>query len=278
LNISAVKTELAVGVPNLVNFWRNLGLKPKNAGSATADPSTYCSSLTLGGYPITLLQHASALSVLADLGTYRPPEAILSVTDANGKPLYQADPNRGARPALDPGVAFIVSSILGDDNNRSLVFGRGTPLHLTDHLAAAKTGTTENYHDGLTVGWTPDLVSALWIGDVLGGDDAQHDMRGAADGVFVAAPAWHQFMEQALKGVPGNHWYTPPSDVVRGTKGGSNSWFLTGWTDISNLPGDKVPSPSPGDFGVPADPGPPVPVIGGVPIGRGRPSPVPIGG
>jgi hypothetical protein len=102
-------------------------------------------------------------------------------------------------------------------------------------------------------------------------------MRGAADGVFVAAPAWHQFMEQALKGVPGNHWYTPPSDVVRGTKG-DNSWFLTGYTDISNLPGDKVPSPAPGDFGVPADPGPPVPVIGGVPIGRGRPSPVPIGG
>jgi membrane peptidoglycan carboxypeptidase len=283
LNISAVKTEVAVGVPNLVNFWRNLGLKPAQPqpdGSLPTNnpPDSYCPSLTLGGYPITLLQHASALSVFADLGTYHQPEAILSVTDANGKPLYQADPNRGARPALDPGVAFIVSSILGDDNNRSLVFGRGTPLHLTDHLAAAKTGTTEHYHDGLTVGWTPDLVSALWIGDVLGGDSPQHDMTGAADGVFVAAPAWHQFMEQALKGVPGSHWYTPPSDVVRGTKGGSNSWFLTGWTDISNLPGDKVPSPSPGDFGVPADPGPPVPVIGGVPIGRGRPSPVPIGG
>jgi membrane peptidoglycan carboxypeptidase len=284
LNISAVKTELAVGVPNLVNFWRNLGLKPGQPQSdgriITTNPAdSYCPSLTLGGYPITLLQHASALSVFANLGTYHQPEAILSVTDAQGKLLYQADPNRGARPALDAGVAFIVSSILGDDNNRSLVFGRGTPLHLPDHLAAAKTGTTENYHDGLTVGWTPDLVSALWIGDVLGGDDPQHDMTGAADGVFVAAPAWHQFMEQALRGVPGNHWYTPPADVVRATKGNSNSWFLTGSTDISNLPGDKVPSPSPGDFGVPQDPGTgPVPIIGGQPIGRGRPSPVPIGG
>jgi penicillin-binding protein 1A len=282
LNISAVKTEMAVQVPNLVNFWRNLGLKPgqpQQDGTIKTNntPDSYGASLTLGGYPITLLQHASALSVFADMGTYHQPEAILSVTDANGKPVYQADPNRGARPALDAGVAFIVSSILGDDNNRSLVFGRGTPLHLPDHLAAAKTGTTENYHDGLTVGWTPDLVSALWIGDVTGGDTPQHDMTGQADGVFVAAPAWHQFMEQALKGVPGNHWYPPPPDVVRGTKG-DNSWFLTGATDISNLPGDKVPSPSPGDFGVPADPGPPVPVIGGVPIGRGRPSPVPIGG
>ena len=191
---------------------------------------------------------------------------------------HETDPNRGANPkALDPGIAFIISSILGDDNNRALVFGRGTPLHLTDHLAAAKTGTTEDYHDGLTVGWTPDLVSVFWIGDVMGGDTPDHVMTGQSDGVYVAAPAWHKFMEGALKGVPANHWYTPPSDVVRGS---GNNWFLVDVPSIKHLPNDTLPSPTPGDGngnGGPGDQGTgPLPIIGGGP--RGRPSPVPGGG
>ena len=263
LNISAVKTEMAVGLPTLVNFYRDMGLKPKDpVGGVNADPNSYCESLTLGGYPITLLQHAAGLSVFADLGTYHQPEAILSVTDAKGKQLYKTDPNRGANThALDPGAAFIISSILADDRNRALVFGQGTPLHLSDHLAAAKTGTSEDYHDGLTVGWTPDLVSAFWIGDVLGSSDNGYHMNTSSDGVFVAAPAWHQFMEQALRGVPGNHWYTPPSDVVQGA---GNNWFLTGFTNITHLPGDPIPSVGPSDSGAPADPG-----TGPVQIGPG---------
>jgi membrane peptidoglycan carboxypeptidase len=275
LNISAVKTEQAVGVTQLVDFYRNMGLKPRQADGSVSGPSNgYGPSLTLGGYPITLLQHASGLSVFANLGTSHQPEAILSVTDAKGKQLYQADPNRGANAkALDPGVAFIISSILADDNNRSLVFGRGTPLHLFDHVAAAKTGTSENYHDGLTVGWTPDLVSVFWIGDVLGGDTPDHVMTGQSDGVYVAAPAWHQFMEQALKGVRGSNWYTPPSDVVRGS---GNNWYLVGVPTIDHLQGDTLPSPTPGDQGVGADPGAGPFPIGGGPPGR-RPSPIPGG-
>jgi len=277
LNISAVKTELAVQMPQLVEFYRTMGLKPmQNDGSVNGPASAYCPSLTLGGYPITMLQHAAGMSVFADMGTYHQPEAILSVKDAKGKLLYQADPNRGARQALDPGVAFIVSSILGDDNNRSLVFGRGTPLHLSDRHAAAKTGTTEDFHDGLTVGWTPDLVSVLWIGDILGSSDNGYHMSSSSDGVFVAAPAWHQFMEQALRGVP-DHWYTPPSNVVRGS---GNNWFLVGVPSIQHLPNDTLPTPTPdnnndgqGDQGAG-----PLPIIGGVPIGRGRPSPIPGGG
>jgi membrane peptidoglycan carboxypeptidase len=272
LNISAVKTEMAVGVPQLVDFYRNMGLKPAqpqpDGTYPTTNPDTsYCPSLTLGGYPITLLQHATGLSVFANLGTYHQPESILSVADAKGNLLYRANPNHGARRALDPGVAFIVSSILADDNNRSLVFGRGTPLHLTDHLAAAKTGTSEGFQDGLTVGWTPHLVSAFWIGDRQGAADQGYRMTASnSDGVFVAAPAWHQFMEQALRGVPGTDWYTPPSDVVQA---GGNNWFLLDANgkpinDITHLPGDPAPS-SQGDSGAPADPG-----TGPVPIGGGQ--------
>ncbi|MBO0687566.1 MAG: hypothetical protein J2P45_30830, partial [Candidatus Dormibacteraeota bacterium] len=232
LNISAAKTEMADGLPQLVDFWRGLGLNPlpsgDSAAQAAATPDTaFGPSLTLGGYGITLLQHAAALGTIADLGTYHQPEAILSVTDDSGKVMYQADPNKGMKTsAMDPGAAYIISSILEDDNNRALVFGKGSPLHLNDHMTAAKTGTSENYHDGLTVGWTPHLVSVFWIGDVTGGPTTPgHQMVGNnVDGVYVAAPAWHQFMEDALKGVNPTDWYRMPGDVTQGKDGG---FYLT---------------------------------------------------
>ncbi|MGI8562981.1 MAG: transglycosylase domain-containing protein [Candidatus Dormibacter sp.] len=269
LNVSAVKAEEAVGIPQLVDFYRNLGLRPLAGGQPDAATSQYGPTLTLGGHAITLLQHVTALSVLADLGYYHQPEAILQVTTNRGQTLYQADPERGKRLALDPGVAFMISSILDDDQNRSLVFGRGTPLHLPDRHAAAKTGTTENFHDALTVGWTPQLASVFWVGDQSPDPNKQHFMSGNSDGVYVAAPAWHRFMEGALKGQP-NDWYQPPSDVM---KVAGNSWALKDAPQVESLngevkaapaaspspgaPGAPMPSPAPAP-GVPPDPGGPV--------------------
>jgi len=258
LNIPAVKTELSIGVPAVVAFMRNLGLQPR-LGHLNADGSAYYTtndsvysfgpSLTLGGYPMTLLEQVGALSTYADLGVYHRPEAILQVTDLKGHVLYQADPNRGARQALDPGVAFIMSQIMSNDKNRALIFGLNGPLHLRDRTAAAKTGTTDDFKNGLTVGYTPDLASVVWIGDIL---DNSHYMVSGSDGVYVAAPAWHQFMETALKGVP-NDWYQPPADVVKGADG---SYFLADTTNIAHLPNDNPsPSPVPSSTAIPNNPG-----------------------
>jgi membrane peptidoglycan carboxypeptidase len=165
-----------------------------------------------------------------------------------GKPLYQADPGRGRRQAIEPGVAFIISSILDDDNNRSLVFGKGTPLHLNDRHAAAKTGTTEDFHDALTVGWTPDLATVVWLGGTKGINDTMCNCQ--SDAVFVAAPAWHRYMESALQNLP-NRWYDAPNDVL---KGASNSWFLQDAPKVDHLPNDN-PAPPSNNYGVPSDPG-----------------------
>jgi len=281
LNIPAVKVELTVGVPQVVETQRSVGLHPRiprTDGSYTLDdpPTSFGPSLTLGGYPITLLEEVGAFGVLANLGMYHRPEAILQATDLKGKLLYQADPNRGASQAMDPSVAFIIDSILNDDNNRAPIFGHNSPLHLGDRISVAKTGTTEDHHDGVTVGFTPDLVTGVWIGDII---SINHHMVGSrADAVFVAAPAWNKFMEQVLKGVP-DKWLKPPPGVV--SKG--NDYFLSDTTKVEHLPGDN-PSPSPSagpDFGIPPDPG-----TGPQPTGRCRlpiplpicPSPVPPGG
>jgi membrane peptidoglycan carboxypeptidase len=262
LNIPAVKVELAEGIPQVVDFYRQMGMHPEapdgnGALTPNASDNAYGASLTLGGFPITLLQEVTALSSYASMGLYHQPEAILQVTDLKGRVLYQADPNRGLKQAVDPGVAFIIASILSEDSNRSLVFGTGTPLHLADRHAAAKTGTSEEFHDGLTIGFTPDLAAVVWVGDTAGEDPKTHrlpTMIKGSDGVFVAAPAWHKFMEGALKGVP-DKWYTMPSDVVKQ----GNSYFLKSTaTKIDKLEGD-TPQPSPsaptGVNGVPPDPG-----------------------
>jgi penicillin-binding protein 1A len=263
LNIPAVKVEMSEGVPAVADFYRQMGMLPRVPdpnvpGKLYTDTptSSYGASLTLGGYSITLLEEVSALSAYADLGLYHQPEAILQVTDQKGTVRYQADPTRKARQAVDPGVAYIIGAILSDDTNRAPIFGLNSQLHLPDRRSAAKTGTSENFHDGLTIGFTPDLAAVVWIGDTKGKNPKTgelYTMVRNSDGVVVAAPAWHKFMESALKGVPDN-WYPMPSDVVKQ----GNSYFLRGTTKIDRLQGDN-PSPSPSTTtvanGIPPDPG-----------------------
>jgi membrane peptidoglycan carboxypeptidase len=262
LNIPAVKVEMAEGVPAVVDFFRQMGMNPRtrdsNGNYHTDSPETsYSASLTLGGFPITLLEEVTALSAYADMGVYHPAEAILQVTGPRGVAPYQADPNRGVRQAVDPGVAFIIASILSDDTNRAPIFGLNSPLHLPDRHSAAKTGTSESFHDGLTIGFTPQLASAFWIGDTAGTNPRTgelYTMRTGSDGVVVAAPAWHKFMEAALKGLP-DEWYQMPGDVQPGA---GRSFFLKGSTKVDHLAGDNPsPTPSPGQYpnGVPPDPG-----------------------
>ena len=283
LNIAAVKVEMAVGIPNVVRFYRNIGIYPRGFnGSPNANPSTgYSPPLTLGSFPITLVEEATGLSTVADLGVYHAPEAILKITDARGKVLYQANAARTARQAFDAGAAYIEAQILANDYNRALIFGLNSPLHLGDRHSAAKTGTTDDFKDALTIGFTPHLASVFWVGDILG---IHHSMVSGSDGVFVAAPAWHSFMEQALQGKK-DEWYTAPPDVVQ--KG--NDYYLLDAQYIPELtykqaapppspvfttpspitvvvsPGYKIPSPPPGQpvepvpSPTPSDTPPPLP-------------------
>ncbi len=258
LNICAVKVELSIGVPAVLAFMRNVGVQPRyiNADGSydtQAPADEYGPSVTLGGYPITLLEHAGGMATLADMGVYHTPEAILQVTDSKGQILYQTHADQRARPAIDPGVAYIMAQIMSDDNNRSMIFGYNSPLHFRDRTIAAKTGTSDNFKDATTVMFNPNLAAAIWIGDIL---DYSHTMVRNSDGVFVATPGLHAFMEEALgyMGVPGDSWYSKPADVVGGA---NNSWFLTDTTSVSRLPGDNPPSPTPAPINitVPPDPG-----------------------
>jgi len=256
LNIAAVKVELSIGVPAVLSWMRNLGvipryISPDGSYNATAPGDQYGPSLTLGGYPITLLEHVEGIATYADMGVYHTPQAILKVTDSRGAVLYQDHPNQRARLAVDPAVAFIMAQIMADDQNRCMIFGCNSALHWKDRTVAAKTGTTDNFKDAATIAFTPDLATGLWVGDIL---DNRHFMKYGSDGVFVASPGVHTFVSSALAGIPGNRWYTAPPGVVAGP---NNSWYLLDARSIARLPGDNPPSPTPSTptYVVPPDSG-----------------------
>ena len=272
LNIASVKVELSIGVPAVLSYMRNLNVNPRiptdSGGYRIGNLDEYGPSLTLGGYPVTLLEHVGGIATYADMGVYHSPESILKVTDSHGQPLYISHPDQRARPALDPAVAFIMAQIMADDQNRCLIFGCNSALHWKDRTVAAKTGTTDNFKDAVTVAFTPDLAVGLWVGDILSNN---YTMVNGSDGVFVATPGVHSFVSQVLAGVPGNKWYTAPPGVIAGA---NNSWFLSDTPSVAKLPGDNPPSPTPSpvDYQIPPDPGGPVLAS---PVPSPSPSPCP---
>ena len=280
LNIAAVKVELSIGVPAVLSWMRSMNVKPRyvlaNADGtvsydAAAPSDEYGPSLTLGGYPISLLEHVNGMATYADMGVYHTPESIVQVTDSHGNVLYKTHDELRARLAVDPAVAFIMAQIMADDQNRCMIFGCNSALHWRDRTVAAKTGTTDNFKDAVTVAFTPDLAVGLWVGDIK---DNRYTMINGSDGVFVASPGVHTFVANALDGIPGDKWFPVPPGVVAGP---GNSWYLADTTKIDKLPGDNPPSPTPSYVPpvVPPDPGGPVVAPPPCPTPKVLPSPCP---
>jgi 1A family penicillin-binding protein len=187
LNVSAVRTLDLVGVDSTVQTARNLGLTSsfKNCGL----------SLTLGGCEVKLIEHVGGYSVIANGGIRNGLSSILRIEDRNGKSLEEYHAKK--LQAADPQAVYELVSIMTDNDARSFVFGKRSPLTLSDRPVAAKTGTTQKFHDGWTVGFTPQITAGVWVGNNDG-----RLMRANADGVVVAAPIWHAFMEAVHKDLP----------------------------------------------------------------------------
>ena len=135
-----------------------------------------------------------AYSAFANGGLKVDPVAVLQVSDAQGNVLYQQTPQPGQR-VLDPRVAYLITSILSDNKARAPAFGEYSMLRL-NRPAAAKTGTTTDWRDNWTIGYTPDLVTGVWVGN------ADNKPMERVSGITGAGPIWHDFMQEALKGKP----------------------------------------------------------------------------
>lgn len=196
LNIPAVATLDHIGIQALSEMAGRLGITTLRA------PQDYDLSLAVGGGEVKLIELTAAYAAFANGGYRLSPRAIIEITDAQGQVLYQAPQPRLQR-ALDERLAWLITDILSDDEARSLGFGRNSILNI-GRPAAVKTGTTSDFHDNWTIGYTPDLVVGVWAGNT--------DYAGMRDvtGLTGAAPIWHEFMRTVLKDQPKQEFLRPP--------------------------------------------------------------------
>ncbi len=188
LNIPAVLTLENVGIEDAVGFIKQLGI------TSIIDAQNYDLSLALGGGQISLLELSTAYATFASGGLYYGSHAILDIQSPEGEILYA--PQRGApQERIDPRVAWLISDILSDDSARITGFGANSTLKI-DRPAAVKTGTTTNFHDNWTIGYTPDLVVGVWVGN------SNHEAMHGVTGLTGAAPIWHETIRTLLQGRP----------------------------------------------------------------------------
>lgn len=175
------------------------------------DPSRYGLSLTLGGGEVYMTDMATAFAVFANQGYRIDLHPILKVTDKEGKVLEEytppASPIFGKR-VLPSGVAYIISDILRDNNARAQAFGTNSELRIGNKPVSVKTGTTNDLRDNWTIGYTPDYLTVVWVGN-----SDNTPMSGVVSGVTGAAPIWNDLMSYLLenKTVP---LPVRPADVI----------------------------------------------------------------
>lgn len=197
LNIPALHVMERVGVPSAIEMAEDLGI------TTLKDPDRYGLSLVLGAAEVPLTEMTSAFGTFANNGEYVKPTTILEVKDKQGKVIYTPSPER--KRALSDDVSFLISSILSDNSARAETFGGSLTI---SRPAAVKTGTTDDYVDALTIGYTPSLVVGAWVGN---NDRTPMD---SIAGSLGAAPIWRQMMEYFLRGTPVEQ-FRPPSPIIK---------------------------------------------------------------
>jgi len=189
INIPSVKTLYLAGVNETIDLAKSMGI------TTLDEPERYGLSLVLGGGEVKLLDEVASFGVFANDGIKCEKTPILKVEDSQGKILEESKKEEGKR-VLDAQIAQQINDILSSNSLRTPAFGSGSPLYLGSRPAAVKTGTTQDFKDAWTVGYTPSLVCGVWTGN----NDGTLMYKGSP-GVYVAGPIWHDFMSQALAGV-----------------------------------------------------------------------------
>lgn len=193
-NIPAIKTLHYVTVPRLVSSAQRFGI------TTFADANQYGLSLTLGGGEVKLVELTGAYSVFANEGKRVPVTPFNRILDGQGNVIFDIQSHKQtAQTVVDPRYAYLITSVLSDNQARSPAFGQNSPLKLCAdgtstckpeeiRPAAVKTGTTNDFRDNWTMGYTPELVVGVWVGN-----PRNEEMQNVT-GISGAAPIWHNIM------------------------------------------------------------------------------------
>jgi penicillin-binding protein 1C len=214
-NIPAVRTIKFVGVENAMNLAQRMGMK----NSLTDSAANYGLSFALGSAEVQLVEHTNMYATFANNGKYIPANPIMKITDSQGNVLYEAHAQENfenAPQALRAEYSYQITSILTDNKARARIFTENNLFGNTQaelgRPTAAKSGTTNDWKDIWTMGYTTDLAVGVWVGHTTGDGSAAGFMP-EMDGITGAGPIWQKMMlemhqnpefSKYLKGPDGN--------------------------------------------------------------------------
>ena len=219
VNIPAIKTLYLAGLRESLQTARDFGI------TSLVNVDRYGLTLVLGGGEVSLLELTNAYSVFATGGMYTSETAILKVSDSDGDVLeeYRAI----SRRVINEDVALQITDVLSDNSARAPAFGFNSPLYFAGRDVAAKTGTTNDYRDMWVVGYTPNFVLGLWVGN---NDNSSMEKKVAG---FVAAPLWNAILSEALESRPSESFKHPRpltqtgvKPIIRGLWQGSETYDI----------------------------------------------------
>ena len=239
INIPAVKLLYLVGINDALKLAKAMGI------STLSDADQYGLTLVLGGGEVTPLDMTSAYAAFADDGTYFEPTPILKIEDAQGD-VVEDNSERVGTQVLDPAAAQKVNDVLSDNVARAPL-GENDLFNFGGHDVAVKTGTTNDFRDAWTIGYTPNIAVGIWAGN---NDNTPMVKRVSG---FIVGPAWSEFMRYALsKTAPApfaRAEYVPANKAVLG-----GNWQVPGydglvheilyWVDKNDPTGPPPSSPA----------------------------------
>ncbi len=219
LNIPAVKALATIGVEKFMDQAKAMGI------NTWTNPANYGLSLTLGGGEVKMIELAEAFGVLANQGVRVPLTGILEISNYKGEVLEKYDPEKTKQDlsylneneltleqsqlkrVMSRAPAYLTSHILQDNNARLSAFGANSELVIKNKIVSAKTGTTNDLKDNWTVGYTPEYLGIVWVGN-----NNSKPMSYLASGITGAAPIWHDIMQFILQNQE-TLWPEKPADV-----------------------------------------------------------------
>jgi membrane peptidoglycan carboxypeptidase len=225
LNLPALQVTRTVGIDAIIDTIHQLGI------DRTFDRERLGLSFGLGAAEMRLSDMASAYQVIANMGVRVEPTMIYKILDPHGKVVRDWSKPQG-KEVLDPRQAWIMADILKDNTNPqgSFVFGQWTNIGRT---AALKTGTTDNQKDVLAIGWIPERLTAVWMGN-----SDNSDMKGITSAMGPGV-LWQDYMKTVVGGIPAT-WYERPAGIV--TRQVCVNPNVMGGNGSGELPGPGCPA------------------------------------
>jgi len=230
-NVPAVKTLNTIGVPTMIETAKKMGIT-----TWTKPINQYGLAITLGSAEVKMVDMATVYGTLANQGLRVDLNPILKISDYKGNVLEEKTQVKGEK-VIDPGIAYILSNILADNNARSMEFGLNSALFIPGQKISVKTGTSDEKRDNWTIGYTPQRLVAVWVGN----NNNTPMNQSLASGITGAAPIWNKLMTNALGNLPKEN-LLPPDDIIAKACLGYTEYFIKG-TEQS-VPCTPIATPS----------------------------------